>query len=198
MIKSAFELDQRTMGNLLRECSGKTILKRFLPIKNGGDFAFNSENNFDFLYISLRFFECVHFLIKILAIANWTHSYSFQDLSRKFKMDDFLPMIFLLIEEKGTREIWREKGPFENCKSVVTNLRTVDCNLRPKSNYAIKNKWVHVSIKSIYKFRCSFLKLTLASQDSIYYFFILTLLTSLHPCYWIVIDIIKYHMNFLC
>jgi 3',5'-cyclic AMP phosphodiesterase CpdA len=57
VIQERFELDQKTW-ELLREVSGKTILKDFYRFKNGGDLAFNSENKFRF-FIYSKIFECV-------------------------------------------------------------------------------------------------------------------------------------------
>jgi 3',5'-cyclic AMP phosphodiesterase CpdA len=57
VIQERFELDQKTW-ELLREVSGKTILKDFYRLKNGGDLAFNSENKFRF-FIYSKIFECV-------------------------------------------------------------------------------------------------------------------------------------------
>jgi hypothetical protein len=42
-----FELDQKTW-ELLSEVPGKTILVDFYRLKNGGDLAFNAENEFQF------------------------------------------------------------------------------------------------------------------------------------------------------
>jgi hypothetical protein len=42
-----FELDQKTW-ELLSEVPGKTILEDFYRLKNGGDLAFNAENEFQF------------------------------------------------------------------------------------------------------------------------------------------------------
>jgi 3',5'-cyclic AMP phosphodiesterase CpdA len=57
VIQERFELDQKTW-ELLREVSGKTILKDFYRLKNGGDLAFNSEYKFRF-FIYSKIFECV-------------------------------------------------------------------------------------------------------------------------------------------